>query len=373
LTSCHAEWNKELLYVGGFLARMAYDSQMNFFPEEWSDAVQEFALYAIKSFTFHQSTPDPTVSETIKDAFFRCSTDDFPMISDHGIRYTKEIRLEHSDFAPFMRTTPVLPETVRLEISPMIKALPDKLRVKPYTFQDVVTELNSRTLDEPEMVACLSWWTNTIGSQGAFKNVHRKFAVELLNVGKASCWGKEIKLGAIQTFIDDRMSSAFDSNVPLPEDTIPPPLIRGINSSRIQHTFDWKVMPIAHWLRHLRDNKQDEAYDIRRNPDFAFQVLTVLSNLWYVLPNESYSDIRETLEDVPFIPIASSDRVSICTPKEAYFPEANIFHDLPVVNQELLKVPNMRNVLELLGVQKRCDVETFIKRSVTRNSCYRHC
>jgi len=255
----------------------------------------------------------------------------------------------------------------------MIKALPDKLWVRPYTFQDVVTELKSRTLDEPEMVACLSWWTNTIGSQGAFNDVHKKFAVELLNVSKATCWGKEIKLGAIQTFIDYRMSSAFDSNVPLPEDTIPPPLIRGIDPSKIQRTFGWKVMPIAHWLRHLKDNEQDEAYDIRRNPKFAFQVLTVLSSLWHVLPIGSHSDIREVLEDVPFILIATSDGARICTPKEAYFPEADIFHDLPVVSQELLKIPNMKNVLELLGVQKRCDIDTFINKLVTRNSCYRHC
>ncbi|KAG1724403.1 uncharacterized protein EDB91DRAFT_1033913, partial [Suillus paluster] len=152
----------ELLYVGGFLARMAYDFEMKKVSDAWSKLgktdAEVLALYTMKSFMFHPTTPDSKVSHIIKDAFFACSrTDEFLFISDQGIRPTKDIRLVHKDFAPFM-CTPVLPTNWRSLLTSMM--LPDHLRVGSYTFKDVVEELNSRRLSESEMAACLRWWSN---------------------------------------------------------------------------------------------------------------------------------------------------------------------------------------------------------------------
>ncbi|KAG1730662.1 uncharacterized protein EDB91DRAFT_1007564, partial [Suillus paluster] len=152
----------ELLYLGGFLARMVYDSEMNKVSDAWSKLskaeAEALALYTMKSFIFHPTTPDSKVSRIIKDAFFACSnTDKFPFISNRGIRHTKDIRLYHNHFDPFM-STPVLPVELRPILTPMM--LPDYLRVGPYTFKDVVKELDSRWLTETEMAACLRWWTN---------------------------------------------------------------------------------------------------------------------------------------------------------------------------------------------------------------------
>jgi hypothetical protein len=369
LTPCHTEWNQEVLYVGGFLARVAYDSEMNKVHNAWltlgKTVATELALYTMKIFTFQPSTSDSKVSTIIKNAFFDCSkTKDFLFLSDKGVRHTKDIRQYHADFAPFMQNTPVLPVALKSEITSMIGSLPERLRVRPYAFKDVVKELESRFLTEAEMAACLRWWTNTFGNQGQLNEEHKKCRNELLKAGKALSGGNEIRLSAIQTFIDGRLLNVRNPDDPLPEDTIPPALIQGLNNpTRIQEALGWSEMPITHWLQHLKGAKLDKAHDMTQTPNFAFHTLTVLSNLWYGLHDSSHSEIKEILEDVACIPTTTSSNVIYMrTPKEAYFPEADVFRDLPVVRQELLVDPRMVNMLEFLGVQKRCDIQTFISK-----------
>ncbi|OJA08568.1 hypothetical protein AZE42_03362 [Rhizopogon vesiculosus] len=336
-------------------------------PTVESAVATELAKYTIKSFTFHPSTPDSKISTIIKDAFFHSSEkDDFPLLSDKGIRHTKDIRLYHGDFAPFMQNTPILPVELRKEIAIMVGDLPEKLRVRAYAFNDVVRELESRYLTESEMAACLRWWTNMFESQGRLSEEQKKeYRNKLLKAGKALSGGKQINLSVIKTFIEGRMLNVRRPDDPLPEDTIPPALIQGLNNPpRIREALGWQEMSITHWLLHLRDGNLDQAHSITLTPNFAIHTFTVLSNLWPGLPHDSRVEIREFLEDVACIPTTSSNRPYMHRPKEAYFPEADVFRDLQVVRQELSSDLWMVDMLEFLGVQKRCDIETFISKAM---------
>ncbi|KAG2358885.1 hypothetical protein BDR07DRAFT_1416380 [Suillus spraguei] len=345
-----SKWNEELLYVAGFLARVAYESEMSKVKDTWptlekSDAekLKALALYTMKSFVFHPSTPDPKVSQMIKDAFYTCSTSDkFPFISDQGIQYTKDI----------------------LELRPILMSmtLPENLRIGPYSFKDVVKELGSRWLSEAEMTACLRWWSTSPRSQDLTDEQHEKWRNELLRVGKTYSGGKEVKLSSISKFIDSRMLSVRRFDDPFPDDTIPPTLIQGLNHFTIPDAFGWQEMSIIHWLRHLRSNPPDTAHDITKTGSFAQHVLMVLSNFWHSLDDNGRSEVRKILEDITCIPISSAPYM--VRPQEAYFSEADVFRDLPVVRQELLSYPYTEQVLQYLGVQKRCDIETFIHKAM---------
>jgi hypothetical protein len=351
------------------LARVAYDSEMSKVKDAWptlqTQDAEQLALYAMKSFVFHPSTPDPKVSQIIKDAFYNCSTTDkFPFISDQGIRYTKDIRLHNLQFAHFMKT-PVFPAQLRpISIS---MALPEHLRIGTYTFKDVVKELDSRCLSESEMAACLRWWGTAFGSQGPLDEQHKKWRSELLKAGRTHSGGKDVRLSSISKFIDGRMLGVRRPDDPLPEDTIPPALVQGLTSYTIPEAFGWQEMSIIHWLRHLRNNPQAAAHDITRMPSFAQHVLNVLSNLWHSLDENSRSDIREILEDLTCIPTTISSVPHMMRPQEAYLPEADVFRDLPVVRQDLLSDFRTEQVLQYLGVQKRCNIDTFITKLVARN------
>ncbi|KAG1798994.1 uncharacterized protein HD556DRAFT_1440065 [Suillus plorans] len=363
-----SKWNEELLYVGGFLARIAYDSEMNKVKDAWStpskqNAEQlELALYAMKSFVFHPSTPDPKVSQIIKDAFYACSeSDKFPFISDQGIRYTKDIRLYNHQFAHFMRT-PVFPTELRPILTSM--TLPKHLQIGPYTFRDVVKELDSRWLSESEMTACLRWWSTSLGSRSPLDEQQKRCRDELLKVGKTHSGGKEVRLSSISKFIDGRMLNIRRPDDPLPDDTIPPALIQ--MTFWIPEVFGWKEMSIIHWLRHLKNSPPDRAHDISHTPSFAQHVLGVLGNLWPSLDENSRSEVREILEDMNCIPTTISNVPYMKRPKEAYFSEADVFRDLPIVRQDLLDY-GTDQALQYLGVQKRCDIETFISKAMSND------
>ncbi|KAG1730656.1 uncharacterized protein EDB91DRAFT_1252521 [Suillus paluster] len=358
-----SKWNEELLYVGGFLARMVYDSEMSKVCDVWSKLgktdAEVLGLYTMKSFMFHPTTPDPKVSHMIKNVFFVCSkTDEFLFISDQGIWPTKNICHSHKDFDLFMRT-PVVP----VDLRPLLKSteFPGHLRVGPYTLTDIVKELKSRSLPDVKMVAFLCWWSTSFGSLDISHEQRTMWCNKFLRVGRTHWQGKEIKFSSISKFIDEPMLAVRCQDDPLPEDTIPPALIQGLDLSKISDTFGWKKMTIAHWLRHLMDGTPDPAHDITKAPTFAQHVLSVLSNLWDTLQDkESHSEVREILKDVACIPMTISNVPSMKRPRDTYFPYADIFHDLPIVKQELLVESRTVRVLQYSGVQKRCDIDSLI-------------
>ncbi|KAG1722069.1 hypothetical protein EDB19DRAFT_1916938 [Suillus lakei] len=307
-----SKWNEELLYVGGF-ARIAYDCEMNKVRDAWptwqkTDA-EPLAMYVMKSFIFHPSTPDPKMSRIIKDAFFACSTTDkFPFIFDQGIRHTKDIRPYNHDLAAFMRT-PVFPAKLHPIFTSM--TLLEHLRVGPYTFKDVLKELDSRWLSESEMAACLRWWSTLFESHGPLDEQQRKQR----KAGRTHSRGREVRLSSISKFIDGRILSFRHPDDPLPHDTIPPALIQSLNPSSISEFPGWQEMSIIHWLLHLRDNPPHPAHDIAR------------------------SEVREFLKDIACIPTTITN------------------------TRPPLGFPHGAGVA-LMGVQKRCDIEAFIAKAM---------
>lgn len=360
-----SKWNEELLYVSGFLARVAYDSEMGKVKDAWPTMqkpdAEKLALYTIKSFFFHPSTPDPKVSRLIKDAFYACSTtDQFPFISDQGIRYTKDIRGYHPKFAPFMRN-PILPVELRPVSTSM--TLPERLRITTYAYKDVVKELASRELSEGEMTACLHWLSNQLRNEGLGEE-QRKCRNEIFKVGRTHTGGKEVRLSSISKFVGGRMLNFRRPDDPLPDDTIPPALIQGLDSYMILEYFEWQEMPITHWLRHVKNNPSG-AHDITRSFSFAQHVLVVLGAFWQSLNEDSPLEVREILGDMTCIPTTITTVPHMVRPQEAYFPEADVFRDLPVVPSPLDY--RTEQVLEYLGVQRRCDIDTFISKAMNDN------
>ncbi|KAI0279555.1 hypothetical protein BGY98DRAFT_1096042 [Russula aff. rugulosa BPL654] len=162
-----AVWNKELLYVGGFLARSVYELELDDIKKIWDSAVaakgpgelpdeeiqtwlRRRALHALKFFTFYPSTPSPVVSDWMQAAFFTCAiTHPFSIISSEGVQ-------SH---------LPLIPEDIVYGAKTMVAALRSREMIKDITFVDVLNELRSRPLSETEAVACLQWWIG-VSKQG---------------------------------------------------------------------------------------------------------------------------------------------------------------------------------------------------------------
>ncbi|OAX40997.1 hypothetical protein K503DRAFT_798335 [Rhizopogon vinicolor AM-OR11-026] len=247
-----AKWNAELLYVGGFLARLVYEKEIVDIWNPWPKGAlanshaaatsREKALYVMRYFSFNPSVPDGKVSKILRGVFFSYSTSDcFPIMSNSGIQYTKNVRRPNADFTSFMKIIPAL-----LPMSPgdppsLIDSLPENYMVRLYSFSDVVNELEGRTLQDDEMVGLMRWWVdvyhivrNRDNDQG-----------ELIEAAKLRIENpkRQVALSQIFKFVDSSIW-ILQSDDALPPDTIPFSFTRSLDQKQIPLAFYWKPMTV---------------------------------------------------------------------------------------------------------------------------------
>jgi Protein of unknown function (DUF3684) len=381
--TCALVWNQELLYVGGFLARTAYEVELDTIRELWKGAssslsgaepeLQEWSekrsLHALRFFTFHASTPSSDVSNLLEAAFFSCRTDQsFSIISTAGVRNSSEVRLPDVTFSAFLKQLPVLPEEALTDAPLMISSLQNRGMIKAFTFADVLNELRSRPFTEEEMVACLKWW---IGLNNRGENsTDPGFRAELLNaasllIGTAGGADERIlPLASVRTFINPKNLIAHLDG-PLPNHVLPLSVTKTLPSDSLAQCFPWAELSIVDWLQHLTEvavRAADAEHDINRSAPWAERVLTTLARSWPSLSNGTKDQLVALLKNQACIPTSAGMKL----PEQAYFANANIFNDLPVVTLPsgvLVKGP-MERLLQALGVRKHVEIQIVFDRCV---------
>ncbi|GLB37239.1 putative protein of unknown function (DUF3684) [Lyophyllum shimeji] len=384
-----AIWNKELLYVGGYLARSAYDMELNTIKSLWEGAVPNGAsataidpeleswlrrrsLHALKFFTFHPSTPSADVSSLLETAFFACAGNNFPLISTAGVRNASDIRLPDPAFAGFLRQLPVLPDDIVAKASETIGSLQSRGMIKSISFEDVLQELRSRPLTEDETVACLKWWIGVNKEAAKFELTPRTQLLNAAVLAIGSVGSKEekiIPLSSIRTFINNRtIASMIPLDGPLPDHLLPPSISKHFAPDDILASFPWTELTIPQWLGHICSPavcKTNIDVDINLSATWAERVLTILARAWPSLSGPSKGEIYFQLKSMTCIPTTAGMK----TPDQAYFAQANIFNDLPVV-----KMPsgatvkgNLERVLQALGVRKHVDLQVVFNRMIKTN------
>ncbi|KAJ8579837.1 hypothetical protein M405DRAFT_869920, partial [Rhizopogon salebrosus TDB-379] len=361
LTNSHiAKWNEELLYVGGFLARLVYEKEIEIIRSTWpKDALtnspvaassKDKATYTMQYFTFNTSTPDGKVSKSLEDAFFKCSKSEcFPILSNSGIRDTKDIRQLSAGFSSFMKVMPVLIPAAPGDPPSLIGSLPKQYLVRQYTFEDVVSELHGRILQEDEMVGLLRWWVDTYETVSDREN-----ALQKLKEAAKSYIGnpkREISLVNIHKFVDSTIWTPWlQANDALPPDTIPFSFTRNLNREKIAPALSWEPMTVLDWLSYLISDQVDSAHDIRKDAGYSDRVVLILANIWGVLSEELKSKARKLMKGKAWI----ATNKGLQQGSGAYFQEADVFRDLPVVTADLFD-PQVAIMLAEFGVRKQLD------------------
>ncbi|KAJ8595272.1 hypothetical protein M405DRAFT_807580 [Rhizopogon salebrosus TDB-379] len=311
-------------------------------------------------FTFNTSTPDGKVSKILEDIFFTCSeSESFPILSNSGIRDTKDIRQPNASFSSFMKVMPVRIPAAPGDPPSLIDILPERYTVRTYTFEDVVSELRGRTLQDDEMVGLLRWWVDV------YETVtnHGKTLSELKEATKSYSGTpkREISLVNIFKFVDSNiMYPWLRPDDALPPDTIPLSFTRTLAQGKITPALSWKPMTAVDWLTYLISPQVDSAHDIRKNAKYSNRVVSILADIWYILSDELKSEAQELMEDVAWI----ATNQGLQRGSEAYFEEADVFRDLPVITADLFD-PRVEIVLAEFGVRKQLDLaELFAKKQL---------
>ncbi|KAG2339109.1 hypothetical protein BDR05DRAFT_1062316 [Suillus weaverae] len=376
-----AVWNRELLYVGGYLCRAAYEMELENIRMLWNEAasssntngfhpdpqlgdwLRDRFLHVLKFFTFHVSTPSSDVARFLEAAFFGCSTLPLKVLSTTGVRDASDVRAPDPMFSLFLKHLPVLPAPVLSSAPLAIRTLQSKELITDITFSDVLAQLRQHPLNEEELVACLKWWIG-VGQQDPTHDTTRA-RTELLNATILSLGSGEdarpIPLSMVQYFIHQRM---IPLDGPLPDTLMPLSVTKHFTQEQLR-SFGWRECSIIDWIQYIFKPdvmNANPAQDVTRSSEWAERVLTVLARAWPSLSKESHEMIKAMLAQKSCIPTSSG----LQKPQLAYFPSANIFNDLPVVtftSGGALK-GSMEKLLSFVGVRKHVDLQVVFDRMV---------
>ncbi|KAH0828720.1 hypothetical protein J3R83DRAFT_3129 [Lanmaoa asiatica] len=313
-------WNKELLYVGGFLSRAVCELELTAIQTSWEegangapdlrpsselqDWLHECFIHILKFFSFHHSTPSSKVAKLLQVSFYACSMSPLRLLSSIGVCPAPDIRMFDPFCTKFIKDMPILSSDIAQLGERIIKALPDQHKIPTLTPQEVLQDLRKHTLNEEELVACLQWQV----CRGSTADM-----AELLEVTRF--WGADRKahhLFSVRYFIDSK--THIPSDGPLPGSVVPP---------RVSTRF---ASP-EQLIKTFKIGSADHNYDFTQSIDWAECVLSSISRAW------SSSQISES--DL----LVFSDRACIPTihglrhPDGSYLPiDAFNDLDLPIVH-----------------------------------------
>jgi hypothetical protein len=229
-----------------------------------------------------------------------------------------------------------------------------------YSFRDVVNELQGRILQDDEMVGLLRWWVDACEDIEEWRRAtvqSELMQAARLNIGNPK---REVALSNISKFVDSSTWLPWlSSDDALPPDTIPFSFTRNLDRKKTPLALYWTHMTVVDWLNHLISSQIDLKHNIRENATYSNRVLGILGNIWSSLPSDMKSEAQDLMEDVPWIATNKGLRRA----SEAYFKEADVFGDLPVVTANLFE-PQVENVLSEFGVKRYLDFDELFEKCV---------
>jgi len=386
-------WNTELLHIGGYLSRVAYETELANISRLYSAAMQTSSsalsgpdanlttwlqsrcLHALKFFTFRPSTPSPEVSRIMQSAFFSAS-DLFSIFSSAGVKSASEVRIRSPEMDKFVKALATLPKEIQDGAPDVITLLQGRNMIRQITFEDIIAEMRGRCFEEEEMIECLKWRAN-LPRQAAF-DAH--FKDQFLGAGVFRIAGKKVDgketaeeesivpLARITTYVNPAGLVPLDG--PFPSTTLPLQFStsKGLAPTVFPELFGWFQFSINDWVAYLTSKPPAEspsdACSITNSPMFAEKVLLAIAKGWNNISKQNQEDIVQRLSPLTCIPT----QLGLKTAGDAYFSAAHVFSDLPMVTFSSnipgrLKGP-IDNLFAMLGVRKHVDLQVVFNRMI---------
>ncbi|GAA99452.1 hypothetical protein E5Q_06151 [Mixia osmundae IAM 14324] len=374
------EWNRELLWAGGMLARATYDAELAEIRSIWASLQQggkapdeeslawlhRRSIHAMRFFTFATSTPSSVVAQDTAFHFFSAARDNsFIVMSSVGPMSASEIRLPSIELS-FLKKLPTLPTAIMEGAPGLIGLLRQRSLLRDASLDDVLAELQTRALTVEEMRSCLTWYLSLAKDASYQPSLLDRFlSVALLQVDT----GKEeriVPLSTIETVLNTR-SISIPPELRLPPTCLPYALSRTFNADELRRVFRWSDLTAAAWLRHLfsaqmTGSEAEPATNILGNQLFAEKVLTSLARIWPGLSASNQQEVLSVAREMPFVPTKNGQRRAT----EAYFANVDLFEDLAIVTlpsgHEVKG--NLQRFLLALGVRKHPEMQLVFTRLV---------
>lgn len=370
-----ADWNKELLAIGGILARVVYEGELKEIANLWKQNEEEStrnqltlrALHAMQFFSFHSSTPAGTVSFESEESFFRCDRQrTLTVPSSLGPMSANQVRLPNTELSGFIKNVPLLPDEVSKGAHMLISKLRDRRLISEISLEDVFKELESRVLSVDEMRECLNWWISLTGIQGYDSSFLKRFqrcaifkypVLDSSHQTSADSSDIIMSLSEASTFINVKL---IPTDAPLPPHCLPFCLTKSLNSEALKRVFGFRELTVLEFTSYLFSPEFKGPQRVTESPPLAEQLLNILCKAWTNLSSDQQTEICTYLSSKAFIPT----RHGIRKPSDAYHSNVTLFQDLAVVclpSGTPVK-GTMIKLLSAIGVRKHVELQMVFSR-----------
>jgi len=391
------DWNLEILRMAGVLARCMYDYDIQrlhkFIMEapERRPAANQVAKRIMQKFAFRQTTPSTHVGDAIKQAFFNMGGGreqaivrgaiclNMDITSSKGIRAVKDVLLPASASSihkadreafdcdwlleEFMENVPLMVKEF-VDASPVFVAnLAQWGTLRTVDVGDVIRDLRSRVLTQPQARSLLSWMTkryeNCSSDSPRITLEQVKQILSEVSV-KLTASGSPIKLSGIKYFLGNSGPLANVEMASLPPTCITQELLTPeLQQSRfMQLIFGWTELRVDRWLNHIVLNSNS----LYKDRALAINVLRVINSGWSSYDFLTKSEVKRMLDLRQCIPTVGHGN---CVPARVHFPGVNWVGTLPVLAPELAEKEVggiSEDFLNFIGVRKTVELKSVLER-----------
>ncbi|KAJ1972666.1 hypothetical protein H4R35_004548 [Dimargaris xerosporica] len=387
-------WNENMLHMCALLARILYNDELSDIGQkfdrlvangpmptagtiaeklanpEWTH-LERRCIHTMAFFRPQATTPTSLVGHVMAKRFFLTANIPPAVLTSSGVRSCHVARLPVAELLPFIQSTPYISTKMEAEAAEMLKALTKHFPMKSLGISDLVKELTTRPLTIEETVALLRWWLTYMAAQEPAaqltedaQQLHRAVMVLCPSsttatepTDAATTMPIPTPLRQFRYYLNPKV---VHQGLPVPMETLPWDLSRRFTAPELQRMFGmWQELSLTTWcqfitVQHHTDLKTDDA--------FAERILTMVSRSIGALNGEGQALIFSLLDQVACVPTQLGHRF----PREAYFPNVQLFDDLPIVSLKRLPTA-LHRLLKDLGVRSHVDLQLVFDRLANLN------
>ncbi|KAI9250278.1 hypothetical protein BY458DRAFT_559759 [Sporodiniella umbellata] len=389
-------WNKELLAVGGLLSRLVYNDEMEQISRLYQEIVgiethvdktdsegtdgarimlEKRAAHALRSFSFQNSTPSSVVSKIHEEWFFKSCKLPLNIITSHGVQPINITRTvpDHLSLSGhgvtqllnrFIKTIPTVPSSVYQECKENLAKLTTYGLLQPLGLSDVIKELEARSLQPDEMVACMKWWVecnvgNTAIPSSTRNSLNDSTRLQFLGSAVMDC-GEDRGLLQLSRTNYWQNPKIIPLDMSVPPNTMPFSISKNFTFQELTSYFgNMTELTVFQWAHYMYEDKPE----LQKSPEQAERVLGIISKNFSNLSSKSENELVSMLKPKSCIPT----RFGMKMPEEAYFLNVNLFDDLPTIHFSNARVVS-DSFLVALGVRKHVELQIVFDRLISDGS-----
>ena len=371
-----SHWNKELLWIAGYLSRLIFELEMQEIQNSWAktsvddkeirEKLLQRGLHTVRFFNFRPTTPSAVVGQGMEAAFYSSAFDNrnLPLVSSAGILPVTQVRMPSEDLKDFLPDVPVVTPATLEKVPRFVGRLLEQKLLQNIGFSDVVKGLNARPLTEKQMAGFLLWWQRVAASDQYSPQIRARMLDAAVLVREN---GQVVPLSLIQTIVKPQ-STSIPTDMPLPPHTLPYSITKNLRGPSIYPIFGWTELTIVQYINFLinppmsnAENASPET-DVRVSPEFSERVLAMLGRAWLSIGANQQTAIALELKEVALVPTKEGFK----KPGETYFETNLLFDDLPTIalpKNTAIK-GGMEKMLLGIGVRKTVNLQLVFSRLV---------